>query len=111
MRGMTSAHNAEANPRTDRVPIGPTGGRQCASQYWPILLRRPHERGADGIGASVRPTSRSGCCRLLEPEELPPEFGRELLQIQVLGYRERLTLLHGRRLRVLDPVWTLVPKH
>ena len=48
---------------------------------------------------------------VLEPEELPPEFEREFLQIQVLGYRERLTLLHGRRLRVLDPVWTLVPKH
>ena len=46
---------------------------------------------------------------VLEPEELPPEF-EQVLQIQVLGYRERLTLLHGRRLRVLDPVWTLVPK-
>jgi hypothetical protein len=47
---------------------------------------------------------------VLEPEELPPEF-EDILQIQVLGYRERLTLLHGRRLRVLDPVWTLVPRH
>ena len=28
---------------------------------------------------------------VLEPEELPPEF-EEILQIQVLGYRERLTL-------------------
>ena len=47
---------------------------------------------------------------VLQPEELPPEF-EDVVQIQVLGYRERLTLLHGRRLRVLDPVWTLVPKH
>ena len=46
---------------------------------------------------------------VLEPEELPPEF-EEILKIQVLGYRERLTLLHGKRLRVLDPVWTLVPR-
>jgi len=46
---------------------------------------------------------------VLEPEELPEEF-EDILQIQVLGYRERLTLLHGRRLRVLDPVWTLVPR-
>ena len=46
---------------------------------------------------------------VLQPEELPPEF-EDVVQVQVLGYRERLTLLHGRRLRVLDPVWTLVPK-
>lgn len=47
---------------------------------------------------------------VLEPEELPPEF-EDVLQVQVLGYRERLTLMHGRRLRVLDPVWTLVPRN
>ena len=47
---------------------------------------------------------------VLEPEELPPEF-ENVVQIQVLGYRERLTMLHGRRLRVLDPVWTLVPRN
>jgi hypothetical protein len=47
---------------------------------------------------------------VLDPEELPPEF-EAVLQIQVLGYRERLTLLDGRRLRVLDPVWTLVPRN
>jgi hypothetical protein len=46
---------------------------------------------------------------VLEPDELPPEF-EGVLKIQVLGYREKLTLLHGRRLRVLDPVWTLIPK-
>lgn len=47
---------------------------------------------------------------VLQPEELPPEF-EAVVQIQVLGYRERLTMLHGRRLRVLDPVWTLVPRN
>jgi hypothetical protein len=47
---------------------------------------------------------------VLEPEDLPPEF-EDVVQVQVLAYRERLTLLHGRRLRVLDPVWTLVPRH
>jgi hypothetical protein len=41
--------------------------------------------------------------------DLPPEF-EDVLQVQVLGYRQRLTILHGRRLRVLDPIWTLVPK-
>jgi hypothetical protein len=46
---------------------------------------------------------------ILAADDLPPEF-EDVLQVQVLGYRERLTLLNGRRLRVLDPVWTLVPK-
>jgi hypothetical protein len=46
----------------------------------------------------------------LSADELPPGFG-EILEVQVLGYRERLTSLHGGgRQRVLDPVWTLVPK-
>ena len=33
----------------------------------------------------------------------------DILKIQVLGYRDKLVVRHGRRLRVLDPVWTLVP--
>jgi hypothetical protein len=45
----------------------------------------------------------------VEPHELPPEF-EDVLQVQVLGYRERLTVFHGHRFRVLDPIWTLVPK-
>ena len=42
-------------------------------------------------------------------EDLPPEF-EDVLQVQVLGYRERLAIMRGRRMHVLDPVWTLVPK-
>ena len=42
-------------------------------------------------------------------DDLPPEF-EDILQVQVLGYRERLAIIRGRRMRVLDPVWTLVPK-
>jgi hypothetical protein len=45
----------------------------------------------------------------VEPHELPPEF-EDVVQVQVLGYRERLTIFHGHRFRVLDPIWTLVPK-
>jgi hypothetical protein len=46
----------------------------------------------------------------LTAEELPAGF-EEILEVQVLGYRDRLTPLHeGGRRRVLDPVWTLVPK-
>jgi hypothetical protein len=42
-------------------------------------------------------------------DDLPPEF-EDILQVQVLGYRERLAIMRGRRMRVLDPVWTLVPR-
>jgi hypothetical protein len=46
----------------------------------------------------------------LTVDELPAGF-EEILEVQVLGYRERLTSLHGGgRQRVLDPVWTLIPK-
>jgi hypothetical protein len=46
----------------------------------------------------------------LTADDLPAGF-EEILEVQVLGYRERLTSLHGGgRQRVLDPVWTLVPK-
>lgn len=45
----------------------------------------------------------------LAADELPPEF-ESVLQVQVLGYREGLTILNGYRLHVLDPIWTLVPK-
>jgi hypothetical protein len=45
----------------------------------------------------------------VEPHELPPEF-EDVVKVQVLGYRERLTIFHGHRFRVLDPIWTLVPR-
>ena len=46
----------------------------------------------------------------LTVDELPAGF-EEILEVQVLGYRERLTSLHGGgRQPVLDPVWTLIPK-
>jgi hypothetical protein len=45
----------------------------------------------------------------VEANELPPEF-EDVLEVQVLGYRERVTHLYGHQLHVLDPVWTVVPK-
>ena len=45
----------------------------------------------------------------LEANELPPEF-EGALEVQVLGYRERLTTFYGDKRCVLDPVWTVVPK-
>jgi hypothetical protein len=72
------------------------------------LFRRRPQRGP--IAAELFDTEK--LIRLspkLTADELPPEF-EDMLQVQVLGYRERLTTLHGHRQRVLDPVWTLVPK-
>ena len=46
---------------------------------------------------------------VLSRDDLPPEF-EDILQIQVLGYRERLVVANGLRQHVLEPVWTLVPK-
>ena len=45
----------------------------------------------------------------LDADDMPPGF-EDVLEVQVLGYRERLTMVHGCRRHVLDPVWTLVPK-
>ena len=45
----------------------------------------------------------------VEANELPPEF-EDVLEVQVLGYRERVTTFCGHQLHLLDPVWTLVPK-
>jgi hypothetical protein len=42
--------------------------------------------------------------------ELPAGF-EDILEVQVLGYRERIESLGGGdRQHVLDPVWTLIPK-
>ena len=46
---------------------------------------------------------------VLSSDDLPTEF-EDILQIQVLGYRQRLDVANGRRLVMLEPVWTLVPK-
>ena len=45
----------------------------------------------------------------MEASDLPPEF-EDVLEGQVLGYRERVTTFHGHQLHLLDPIWTLVPK-
>jgi hypothetical protein len=46
---------------------------------------------------------------VLSREDLPSEF-EGILKIQVLGYRDKLLVRNGSRRRVLDPVWTLVPR-
>ena len=45
----------------------------------------------------------------VEASDLPPEF-EDVLEVQVLGYRERVTTFYGHQLHLLDPIWTLVPK-
>jgi hypothetical protein len=46
---------------------------------------------------------------VLSRDDLPTGF-EDVVKIQVLGYRDRLLVRNGSRLRVLEPVWTLVPK-
>ena len=79
-----------------------------ASSVLAYLLR---PRASEGLAAAELHESQQPI-RMppsLDEHDLPPEF-EDILQVQVLGYRERLTMLYGRRFRVLDPVWTLVPK-
>lgn len=78
------------------------------SVFADLLRPRP------GKGQTVphRPDVAEEAVRLaptLDADVLPPEF-EDVLEVQVLGYRERLAMVHGHRRRVLDPVWTLVPK-
>ena len=73
------------------------------------LLFRP---GSSGWPTAAEITESDQPIRLPptpEADELPPEF-EEVLQVQVLGYREKLAFVDERRRHVLDPIWTLVPK-
>ena len=45
----------------------------------------------------------------VDADALPPGF-EDILEVQVLAYRQRLATVDGERRRVLDPVWTLVPR-
>ena len=72
-------------------------------------LLRPRSNKAQAV-AEILDTQQPLCLPpTVDAHELPPEF-EDVLEVQVLGYRERLTQFYGHRLRVLDPVWTLVPK-
>ena len=46
---------------------------------------------------------------IVDADALPPGF-EDILEVQVLAYRQRLATVDGERRRVLDPVWTLVPR-
>ncbi len=70
------------------------------------LLRHPVPPAASEVSDPDEPER---LLPVLSSDDLPPEF-EDVLQIQLLGYRERLIVTNERRLHVLDPVWTLVPK-
>ena len=73
-------------------------------------LFRPRPNIAQAAAALVDSEQPMRLAPTLTTDDLPAEF-EEILEVQVLGYRERLTSLHGGgRQRVLDPVWTLIPK-
>ena len=44
------------------------------------------------------------------PEDQMRSGVEDGLRVEVLGYREQLSTLDGRRFRVLDPIWKLVPR-
>jgi hypothetical protein len=71
------------------------------------MLREPHDSSSVDSLAIPQPPIR--LAPTSDTDDMPPEF-EDVLEVQVLGYRERLTMLHGHRLHVLDPVWTLVAK-
>jgi hypothetical protein len=78
----------------------------------PSVLRHLLTPNTNGWRAAAELSASEQPIRLpptVAASELPPEF-EDVLEVQVLGYRERLTTLYGHQLRVLDPVWTLVPK-
>jgi hypothetical protein len=73
-------------------------------------LFRPRPDVGQTAAALLDPEQPIRLAPTLTPDELPAGF-EEILEVQVLGYRDRLTSLHGGgRQRVLDPVWTLIPK-
>jgi hypothetical protein len=73
------------------------------------LFRRRPNRGR-AAAALLEPEQVIRMSPTLTADELPAGF-EEILEVQVLGYRERLTSLRGGAgQRVLDPVWTLIPK-
>jgi hypothetical protein len=72
-----------------------------------LFRRRPNGAQTTTVLEYEQPTRLSPA---VTADELPAEF-EEILEVQVLGYRQRLTSLHGGgRQLVLDPIWTLVPK-
>jgi hypothetical protein len=72
-------------------------------------LLRPRLNKAQAVAEILETQQPLRLPPTVDAHELPPEF-EDVLEVQVLGYRERLTQFYGHRLRVLDPVWTLVPK-
>jgi hypothetical protein len=46
---------------------------------------------------------------VVDADALPPGF-EEVLEVQVLAYRQEMATVNGERRRVLVPVWTLVPR-
>ena len=73
-------------------------------------LLRPRSNKAQAVAEILETQQPLRLPPTVDAHELPPEF-EDVLEVQVLGYRKRLTSLHGGgRQYVLDPVWTLIPK-
>jgi hypothetical protein len=71
-----------------------------------LFRRRPNKAKA---AADLRQDAEQPA-RLVPPldaEAQPPGF-EDALEVQALGYRDRLAMVLGQRRRARDPVWTLV---
>jgi hypothetical protein len=69
-----------------------------------LFRRRP-----DKAPAAADRLDDAGNLRLLPPldaEAQPPGF-EDALEVQALGYRDRLAMVSGQRRRARDPVWTV----
>ena len=78
---------------------------------WPVLadLLRPRANKGQPPAHLHESEQLIRLAPTLKADDMPPEF-EDVLEVQVLGYRERVTHLYGHQLHVLDPVWTVVPK-
>ena len=72
-------------------------------------LLRPRQKGQTAAHLLDETEALDRLPPTLDADDMPAGF-EDVLEVQVLGYRERLTTVDGRRRRVLEPVWTLVPK-
>lgn len=73
------------------------------------LLFRPGSSGGPAVATFIESDQPIRLPPIVEPDDLPPEF-EDVVRVQVLGYREELKFVDEHRTRVLDPIWTLVPK-
>jgi hypothetical protein len=72
-------------------------------------LSGPRPKEGQSLDEFLRSTEPGFVVVTTDDEDFPDEF-RDVLEVQVLGYRETVRALRGDPERVFVPIWTLVPK-